>query len=78
MAPTVSVWQRLAQRDPGRAPEYLSGVWAALREHLNPAFYRPVRSDRIEAVPLKTRRGQQYYILANRERARYLRLAPDD
>jgi CRP-like cAMP-binding protein/Zn-dependent protease len=76
--PTASVWQRLAQRDLGRAPECLSGVWAALREHLNPAFYRPVRSDRIEAFPLKTRRGQPYYILANRERSRYLRLAPDD
>ncbi|HEX2714288.1 MAG TPA: cyclic nucleotide-binding domain-containing protein [Candidatus Acidoferrales bacterium] len=77
-APTASVWQRLAERDLRRIPETFSGIWGALRERLNPALYRPVRSDQVEAVPLTTRHGQAYYILANRGRSRYLRLAPDD
>ena len=59
-------------------PEDSSGVWGVLRERLNPALYRPVRSDQVEAVPLTTRHRQPYYILANRGRSRYLRLAPDD
>ncbi len=76
--PTVSLWQRLVDRDPGRMPASPGGIWDALREHLNPALYRPVRSDRVDSVPLTTRHGQPYYILANRGYSRYLRLAPDD
>jgi CRP-like cAMP-binding protein/Zn-dependent protease len=76
--PTASMWQRLAEREPGRTPEHSGGVWDALRARLNPALYRPVRSDRVAAFPLTTRHGQPYYILANRARSRYLRLAPDD
>ena len=75
---TVSVWQRLAERDLNRTPENSSGIWGALRDRLNPALYRPVRSDQVDAVPLTTKGGQPYYILANRARSRYLRLAPDD
>lgn len=76
--PMVSVWQLLAEPDLHRTPENSSGIWAAVRERLNPALYRPVRSEQVEAVSLTTRHGQPYYILANRERSRYLRLAPDD
>src|SRR5690348_3475866 len=76
--PTVSVWQRLADDGPGRSPEAAKGVWDALREHLNPALYRPVRSQEVAAFPLTTRRGQNYYILANRGYSKYLQLAPDD
>src|SRR5690348_8010720 len=76
--PTASVWQRLAERDFRRMPKDTSGIWDALREHLNPALYRPLRSERVAAVPLTTRRGLPYIILANRARSRYLRLAPDD
>jgi CRP-like cAMP-binding protein/Zn-dependent protease len=100
---TVSVWQRVADREPGRSPatskgiwdalrEHLNptvdgpgrspaaskGIWDALREHLNPAVYRPERSPRVTEASLSTRRGQAYYILANRQYSRYLRLAPDD
>jgi CRP-like cAMP-binding protein/Zn-dependent protease len=53
-------------------------LWAGLRDRLNPAAYRPVRSPAATAVPLTTRRGQPYYILVNRDRARYLRLSPED
>jgi CRP-like cAMP-binding protein/Zn-dependent protease len=76
--PTVSVWQRLADGDPGRSPATAKGIWDALREHLNPALYRPVRSQEVAAVPLTTRHGQSYYILANRGYSKYLQLAPDD
>ena len=76
--PTATLWQRLVKPAAGRAPEQSGGIWDALREHLNPALYRAVRSDQVEVVPLKTRNGQPYFILANRARARYLRLAPDD
>jgi CRP-like cAMP-binding protein/Zn-dependent protease len=75
---TVSVWQRLADLDAGQSPAPPKGVWDALREHLNPALYRPVRSPVVTAVPLTSRRGQEYYILANRGYSKYLQLAPDD
>jgi len=81
---TASIWQRLADRDPSGPPANsedsadLKGVWEALREHINPALYRPVRAAEVSAFPLSTRQGQPYYILANRGRSKYLRLAPDD
>ncbi len=81
---TASVWQRLADGDAGRSSSDSAdsagskGIWDALREHLNPALYRPMRAPEVSAFPLSTRRGQQYYILANRGRSKYLRLAPDD
>jgi putative peptide zinc metalloprotease protein len=53
-------------------------LWDALREHLNPAQYRPVRSEEITAAALTSRNGQPYYILANRKYSRYLRLSPED
>ncbi len=58
--PTASVWQRLAELTLRRIPEPVSGIWGALREHLNPALYRPIRSDQVEAVPLMTQHGQPY------------------
>lgn len=76
--PTASFWRRLADGNPGGSPAPPKGIWDALREHLNPALYRPVRSPEVAAVPLATRHGQPYYILANRGYSRYLRLAPDD
>jgi CRP-like cAMP-binding protein/Zn-dependent protease len=75
---TVSVWQRLADGGPGRSPETPNGIWDVLRERLNPSLYRPVRSPKVAAVPLTTRHGQAYYILANRAYSKYLQLAPDD
>jgi putative peptide zinc metalloprotease protein len=76
--PTVGVWQRLADLDLGRLPPSPSGIWDAVRERINPALYRPVRSDKVTAVLLTTRHDQQYYILANRRYSKYLQLAPDD
>jgi CRP-like cAMP-binding protein/Zn-dependent protease len=64
--------------DRGGVPATVRGIWDALREHLNAAHYRPSRSPAIAAVPLATRHGQPYYVLANRRRSKYLRLAPDD
>ena len=54
------------------------GLWDALQAHLDPAAYRPVRAAGVTTVPLMTRRGQPYYILANRRHASYLRLTPED
>src|SRR6516164_1439939 len=87
---TSSIWQRLADRGAARSSADSAdstksadsadskGIWDALREHLNPAVYHPVRSPDVSAFPLSTRQGQPYYILANRARSKYLRLAPDD
>ena len=76
--PTASFWRRLAGGDAGGSPAPPKGIWDALRERLNPALYRPVRSPEVAAVPLATRHGQPFYILANRRYSRYLRLAPED
>ncbi len=54
------------------------GLWDALQAHLDPSAYRPMRSADVTTVPLVTRRGQPYYILANRRHASYLRLTPED
>src|SRR6516165_1421742 len=54
------------------------GVWEALERRLNRADYRPARSPAVTAVPMKTRHGESYYILANRDRSKYLRLSPED
>jgi putative peptide zinc metalloprotease protein len=53
-------------------------LWDALREHLNPALYRPVRAEGITAVRLTNRQAQAYYILANRRNSRYLKLSVED
>jgi CRP-like cAMP-binding protein/Zn-dependent protease len=66
------------ERIPDDSPASLGGVWDALLAHVNPTEYRPVRSPDVSAVPLVSRRGQPYYILANRRHATYLRLTPED
>jgi CRP-like cAMP-binding protein/Zn-dependent protease len=77
-ASTTSVWRQLADTHPGRQHTDRRGIWDALREHLNLALYRPVRSSEVAAVPLTSRSGQPYYILANRPHSKYLQLTPED
>lgn len=40
--------------------------------------YRPVQSPKVTTFPFVTRHGEAYYILANRDKAMYLRLAPEE
>ena len=54
------------------------GSQDALQQTVNFTEYRPVRSPKVTAVPFVTRHGEPYYILANRDRAKYLRLAPEE
>ena len=77
-ATTSSVWGRLRDAEPAAPAAEPTRLWDALREHLNPAHYRPVRSEEVAAVALTTRKAQPYYILANRRHSRYLRLSPED
>jgi CRP-like cAMP-binding protein/Zn-dependent protease len=74
---TSSVWQRLSD-EPAAGAAGQRGLWDALREHLNPAQYRPGRAEDVTAAALTNRQGQPYYILANRRYSRYLRLSPED
>ena len=55
-----------------------SGAQDFLQRPVTFTDYRPVRSPRVTTVPFVTRRGEPYYILANRDQAKYLRLAPDE
>src|SRR5579864_7637762 len=74
----ASVWDRLRDPEPAAPAAEPKRLWDALRVHLNPAHYRPVRSEDVAAVALTTRNAQAYYILANRKHSRYLRLSPED
>jgi CRP-like cAMP-binding protein/Zn-dependent protease len=75
---TVSLWERVKDvKGPDRSGETKS-FWDVLREHVNPANYRPVSSGQVAAFSLTTRHGQPYHILANRKYSKYLRLAPED
>jgi putative peptide zinc metalloprotease protein len=53
-------------------------IWAALGRHLNPGEYRPARSPAVITIPMVTRHGDAYYLLANRARGRYARLSPEE
>lgn len=74
----ASVWERLRDAEPAAPAAGPTRVWDALRERLNLANYRPARAEDVAAAPLTTRKGQPYYILANRKHSRYLRLSPED
>jgi putative peptide zinc metalloprotease protein len=54
------------------------GIWTALAQHIDAGEYRPVRSSTVATVPLTTRHGDPYYMLANRDRGKYARLSPDE
>ena len=54
------------------------GKQDSLQQSLTLTEYRPVQSPSVTAFPFVTRHGEPYYILANRDQARYLRLAPDE
>jgi CRP-like cAMP-binding protein len=55
-----------------------SGTPGAPQQPVDFTDYRPVRSPQVTTVPFVTRHGEPYYILANRDQAKYLRLAPDE
>ena len=54
------------------------GTQEGLRQPVSLTDYRPVRSQKATTVPFVTRHGEPYYILANRDQAKYLRLAPEE
>jgi putative peptide zinc metalloprotease protein len=54
------------------------GIWEAVERHASLAEYHPLWSPQVTAFPMTTRHGEPYYILANRDKAKYLRLAADE
>ena len=54
------------------------GTQDAHQQPVNLTEYRPVRSPNVTTVPFVTRHGEPYYILANRDQTKYLRLAPEE
>ncbi|HEX4835258.1 MAG TPA: cyclic nucleotide-binding domain-containing protein [bacterium] len=67
-----------AQLDAPRVPGSPGGIRDALQPHVTLAEYRPMQSPKVTAVPFVTRHGERYYIFANRDQGKYLRLAPDE
>jgi CRP-like cAMP-binding protein/Zn-dependent protease len=70
--------QAPAHPDGPHVSESPGGIRDALQPHVTLAEYRPVQSPTVTAVPMTTRHGERYYILANRDQWKYLRLAPDE
>ena len=60
------------------SPPPLEGIWKVLERRLDRGEYRPVQSPAVTANPMKTRLGEDYYILANRDRGKYVRLTPEE
>jgi putative peptide zinc metalloprotease protein len=70
--------QDSAEPNTARAPGSPHASQDAPQQPVNFTDYRPVRSPQVTTVPFVTRHGEPYYILANRDQAKYLRLAPDE
>ena len=54
------------------------GTQDAPQQPVDITEYRPKQSPQVTTVPFVTRHGEPYYILANRDRVKYLRLAPEE
>ena len=70
--------QDLAQPNTPDVSGSHGGTQDAVQQPVNLTEYRPVQSPNVTAVPFATRHGEPYYILANRDRAKYLRLVPEE
>ena len=75
---TAPAHQDPAQPGAPRVSESPGGIWDALQPRITLAEYRPVQSPKVTADPFVTRHGERYYILANRDLGKYLRLTPDE
>jgi putative peptide zinc metalloprotease protein len=78
---SVSVWEALAGRAPGRpVAQADAGLWAAVSQRLNPARARPVLRAGVETVELTSVRGEPYAMLRSPDRRDgcYLRLTAEE